>query len=391
MERLIRKYEDKLVAHGLCDPGAPLIGARDDAIRWNRDDARIPAMEEIFAGMNIASLLFARPAEPFFSIMERVAHSPEARAGCIRPQDSETRTFLHDIPVLDAFVPRDIIATLKRRKSAIVRSHGIVTYGTVSPEQAFVFFSSVCFSIYVKFFADYRDAVRAGTADAADRAVVERALASYESFVARIPESPRLMRGPFTEPDDCLAAIVEAGRMTVECRMVDSFFGNISYRLGDTVYISQTGSSLDELAGMIDPCPMDNSSCAAITASSELSAHRGIYRDPGVAAILHGHPKFAVIASLDCDDDACAHRGRCHVECARERFVGDVPIVPGEVGTGPHGLCNTLPPAMRGRRGAIVFGHGLFTTDAADFTDAFASLIDIERMCLEEYRRTITG
>ena len=59
--------------------------------------------------------------------------------------------------------------------------------------------------------------------------------------------------------------------------MVDSYFGNISYRDGNTIYISQTGSSLDDLAGCIDPCPVDGSTCAAITASSEYSAHRDIY------------------------------------------------------------------------------------------------------------------
>jgi hypothetical protein len=65
--------------------------------------------------------------------------------------------------------------------------------------------------------------------------------------------------------------------------------------------------------------------------------------------------------------------------------VGDVPIVPGEVGTGRYGLSRTLPPAVEGRRGAIVYGHGLFTVGRIDFTDAFANLVDIERMCLSAY------
>lgn len=384
---MIRKYESKLVAQGLCDPGAPLIGALDSHMSWNRDDARVAQLEEVFAGLAVTSLLFARPAEPYFSIVNRVAAS--AAGGCVKPQDSETRTFLHDIPVISEFSARGVVDALKRRKSVIVRDHGIVTYGTVGPEQAFVFFSSVCFSTYVKFFSDYRAAARAGTADAADAPIIENALRMYESFVSKVPRRPQLARGPFGDGDAAIAAIIEAGKLTVDCRMVDSFFGNISCRVGDTIYISQTGSSLDELAGMIDACPMDNSSCAAITASSELTAHRGVYESSPAGTILHGHPKFAVIASMLCEERDCAHRGRCHVECERERFVGDVPIVPGEVGTGPHGLCNTLPPAVRGRRGAIVYGHGLFTTGAVDFTDAFSGLIDIERMCLEEYRRSI--
>jgi ribulose-5-phosphate 4-epimerase/fuculose-1-phosphate aldolase len=178
----------------------------------------------------------------------------------------------------------------------------------------------------------------------------------------------------------------EAGRYTVEYRLVDSFFGNISYLLDDVLYISQTGSSLDELEACIDPCPLDGSSCAAITASSEFTAHREIVTTTGMRAVLHGHPKFAAILSMDCRKQDCEHAGRCHTSCPEKRFVEDVPIVPGEVGTGRFGLCNTLPPAMAGHRGVIVYGHGLFTVGRHDFTDAFTHLLDIERMCRETYR-----
>jgi len=171
----------------------------------------------------------------------------------------------------------------------------------------------------------------------------------------------------------------------VDYGLVDSYFGNISYRLDQTIYISQTGSSLDELAGCIDPCPLDDSSCAGITASSELVAHEEIYRNTANRAILHGHPKFAVILSMDCSDFDCINRGRCHIKCSKERLIEDIPIVPGEVGTGPTGLCHTLPPAIQGRRGVIVWGHGLFTVATVDFNEAFKQLLEIENMCREEY------
>jgi ribulose-5-phosphate 4-epimerase/fuculose-1-phosphate aldolase len=181
---------------------------------------------------------------------------------------------------------------------------------------------------------------------------------------------------------------------------VDSYFGNISYRLGDTILISQTGSSLDELGPCIDPCRMDGSSCAGITASSEYSAHKAVYEAEGNArAILHGHPRFSVILSLDCERLDCPRLGECHRACDTPRAVTDptggldVPIVPGEVGTGPFGLCNTLPQALVGtagdRRGAIVYGHGLFTLGAVDFRDAFATLMDVEHFCRAEYFRRV--
>ena len=154
-----------------------------------------------------------------------------------------------------------------------------------------------------------------------------------------------------------------------------------------TLYISQTSSSLDDLAGCIDPCPLDGSSCAGITASSELPTHLEIVNNSDLKAILHGHPKFSVIISMDCDRDDCLTRGLCHRRCPERRLLDDIPIVPGEVGTGPFGLCTTVPDAVLEACGAIVYGHGVFTTGKSDFNEAFSRLLTIENRSREEYFR----
>jgi ribulose-5-phosphate 4-epimerase/fuculose-1-phosphate aldolase len=187
-----------------------------------------------------------------------------------------------------------------------------------------------------------------------------------------------------------IRAMDQAGKMVVGYKLVDSFFGNISYLYGDTLYISQTSSSLDELVGHIDPCPLDNSTSAGITASSELPAHRDILQKTGHLAVLHGHPKFSVIMSMDCDRRGnCDREGECFRRCPEERDVRGYPVVPGEVGTGPFGLCRTVPPAIEEDRGVIVYGHGVFTTGARDFNQALQGLLDVERNCREEYLRRI--
>ncbi|RPI91970.1 MAG: rRNA adenine dimethylase, partial [Spirochaetales bacterium] len=78
-------------------------------------------------------------------------------------------------------------------------------------------------------------------------------------------------------------------------------------------------------------------------------------------------------------------RTQCHRLCPEQRFIRDIPVVPGEVGTGRYGICTTMPPALKSARGAIVYGHGLFTTGTDDFNEAFSNLISIELMCIEEY------
>jgi len=379
VRRLLEKYGAKLVNAGLAEAGVPLLGGLDAELEWNREDPAIPVLEEVFGGLSINSLLYSAPAEPYRSIIDFLASGD---TDLIRPEDSETRTFMHDLPVIDEFDPRLMIEKLRNRKSVIVRDRGVVTWGTVSPEQAFIFFSSVCFACFVKFFADHLVLARRGKVSPERERVFRNAVKRLDPYPE---EPPRLMTGPFRDREDVFRAVAQAGRLTVEHRLVDSFFGNVSLKWGDTLFISQTTSSLDELEGCIDPCPLDGSACTSITASSEFSAHRSILDLTGLDAILHGHPKFSVIMSMDCGRDDCPQRGVCHTSCPEERFIRDIPIVPGEVGTGRFGLCNTLPPAIRGNRGAIVFGHGLFTASREDFNEAFRNLLAIEGMCREEY------
>jgi ribulose-5-phosphate 4-epimerase/fuculose-1-phosphate aldolase len=171
----------------------------------------------------------------------------------------------------------------------------------------------------------------------------------------------------------------------VDRRLVDSYFGNISYVYDDRIFISQTGSSMDELEGCIDAVPLDGSSSVGITASSELSAHRSIYAETASRAILHGHPKFAVIMSMVSSPGVCTIGPG---EIMKDRIAG-IPVVSGDIGTGPSGLMHTVPAAMREGRGAIVYGHGVFTAGAQDFREPFERLCAIEQTSRDEYGRRV--
>ena len=382
MRTLCEKYAAKLTAQGLAPnegKDAPLVGGLDADLVWNREDPRTGVLSGLFSRLSINSLVFVRPAEPYRTILDFLAaRNPDG----IRPEDTETRTFLHDIPVCADFTAEAMAEQLKRRKVIVVPGQGVVACGTVTPEQGFVSVSSAVFSTFVLFFSDYLNRAR--------NVALDDEYAGVFSHVVRLLPEPRadlpsLAVGPFRDEDNVVAAMAEAGRKVVGYGLVDSFFGNISYRLDETVYISQTGSSLDELEGCVDPCPMDGSTTNGLTASSELSAHEDVYRRSGYDCILHGHPKFTVIMSMDCERDNCPNRGRCHIHCTECRTVDGVPIVPGEVGTGPTGLCHTLPPAMAQNGAAIVHGHGLFTAGNNDFNDPFARLLEIENRCRDLY------
>ncbi|WP_027175505.1 class II aldolase/adducin family protein [Desulfovibrio aminophilus] len=385
MDRILKSFAARLEAAGLAGPGDALFLGQDDAVACNepghpdRDVA-----EAALRALQASALACVRPAEPYRTILDfLLTRHPEI----ITPGDCETRLFLHDLPVAREFSTEAMTRALRRRKGAVLPGPRLAAPGSVGPEQAFVTVSSMCFAAFVLFFEEYLDDLRHG------RATQEQHTA-FAQAVPHLPkpraDRPALARGPFQDAPQTRRAMLEAGRATVKHGLVDSYFGNISYRMGGIVHISQTGSSLDHLAGCIDACPLDGSSCAGLTASSELAAHAGIYAaDPTAACILHGHPRFAVILSLDCDLPDCPDRGRCHLDCPRPRRAGGAPVVPGEVGTGPRGLCHTLPPALASERTAIVLGHGLFATGRTDFNEAFALLADTENACREEYFRRV--
>ncbi len=399
MEQLIHKYETKLIQAGLAEsrgPCRPIVGGLDHSLIWNRTGPETKVLAPLFSAMAINSLVFLRPRAPYDKIIGFLADQALLNDEPIQPTDCETRTFLHDLPVVPDFSTEIILKELKQRKCVIVAGNNnlghagpvgpaIVAHGTVSPEQGFVVASSVVFACFVKFFADYLFLLQTGSVPDAMHRIYDEML---PDLIQPPPEQPDLITGPLDTEEAVYEAMVQAGRKTVEYGLVDSYFGNISYCRNNILYISQTGSSLDELQGCIDPVPLDGSSSAGLTASSELTAHLETISRTGANAILHGHPRFSVILSMDCDPiqkQACKFSDRCHTHCPEQRLVNKIPIVPGEVGTGPTGLCHTLPGAFEKSSGVIVYGHGLFTLGKNDFTQAFAILLDVETQCQRTY------
>lgn len=383
MENILQKYAAKLVRAGLTESGGVLIGLRGAETAWSREGEDCAALETVMAVIDKQAILFAEPAEPYRTIIEYLA---ETSGGVIEPRDFETRIFLHDLPVLREFDPQAVAAVLKRRRSVVIAGRGVVTFGKASPEAAFVIYSSVCFACFVKFFSDTLYHVRRNSLDHRRRAVLKKVLERLDPPPAA---TGALMRGPFAAEGQILSAMEEAGRLMVDCRLVDSTFGNISYYADPVLYISRKGGALDELHGCIVSVTLADPSAPTQTASTEFPAHREIVLATDRRAVLHGHPKFAVILSMDCEKDDCEGRDACHTRCPHERSIGDIPIVAGEAGAGPFGLCRTVPPAMRDHPGVIVYGHGLFTAGKHDFNEAFERLATIENDCRREYFRRI--
>jgi ribulose-5-phosphate 4-epimerase/fuculose-1-phosphate aldolase len=382
MHNQIKKYICKLLSDRSAHPGMIAFVAQDDVMISRGEPTLAGIAADTLAGLNCLALCAARPALPFADLLLR-----RAAAGVheIIPRDTETRTFLHDIPLLRSSElgdrPAGVIAgLLGGRKGIVVEGIGIIASGALTVEQAYINWSSVFHSTFIKYLEDVlQDGFRLpGEAEAFDRFRTEWLLPLGADGL-------QFRSGPIADKSAILDEITRVGCYTVQRGLVDSFFGNISYSNGDLVYISQTASSLDELAGCIDPVPFENTSTVGITASSELVAHRSIFELTGCRAILHGHPRFAVVMSMLCEDQAGCTVKDCWRDCPKVRFLGGTPVVAGEIGAG--GIAKNVPPVIGGPGRAIVYGHGVFATGRTDFREAFQALVDVENWCRAEYFR----
>jgi len=376
-------YGAKLVSDRVAAPGRVALLAQDDVLLHYGADDLVTLGRELLPRLNVTALAIAAPARPCGDLLiARCAAGDEV----IVPRDTETRTFLHDIPIVrrppdGVHDPAHLASLLGGRKGIAVEGLGIIATG-VTPEQAYINVSSVYHALFVKLLLDLlRDGVRT--------AAEHELLADLRREVTAAPgmEGLSFRPGPLLKPEEILDEMARVGRYTVERGLVDSFFGNISCRAGAILYISQTASSLDALAGCIDPVPFDGSSTVGLTASSELPAHRRIYEMTEATTILHGHPRFAVILSMLCEHQADCRVVDCWKDCPAVRYLGGIPVVAGEIGAG--GLAKRVPPVIGATGRAIVFGHGVFTTGKDGFSEAFRALLEVEQWCQRDYFRLL--
>lgn len=377
------RYTAKLLADRSALPGTIAFAVKDDVLFAVGDEPAATLAEGVLARLNSLALVVARPPLPFADHLIR--RSPPASRQIV-PSDTENRTFLHDIPFIgreeqDERLAERIAGLLGHRKGVIVEGVGIVAVGAITVELAYINYSSVFHSTFVKYL---QDLLSDGFLLPGER---ESFAAFRREWLQPLTADGLTFRpGPLKEREEILDELARVGRYTVERGLVDSFFGNISCRSGGLIYISQTGASLDSLPGCIDPVPFDNSSTTGITASSELLAHRRIYETGGARTILHGHPRFAVVMSMLCEETGC-RVADCWKECPKVRFFADTPVVAGEIGAG--GLAKKVPPVISGPGKAIVFGHGVFTTGREGFEEPFRRMVEVENWCREEYFRRL--
>lgn len=380
----LSRYHHRLIRDGIATTNHCALVGKSLSLEAYGSNMEIVLGKEILALLPHTAIAIAKPDIGFIDLL---IHREGEGSGSLAPRDSETRGFLHEIPFMNAVEYRnrsasDIAAMLTKRKGIVIEGIGIIGTGALTVEQAYITISSIYHALFIKYLHDVlsyglRSDDEAGTI----KQVIDHCCrpVNYQNL-------PLADQVP-TSTGEARAVTIQTGKALVEAGLVDSFFGNISCVCDNKLFISQTGASLDELEGQIDPVPFDSSSTAGLTASSELPAHLGIIEQTGASVVLHGHPRFTVAMSLLCDIEGCSET-RCWQYCPLKRTIDGIPIVSGETGIG--GLETTLPPAMKEAGLAVVYGHGTFAIDSHSgsesgaFKEAFEKIARLENYCREE-------
>lgn len=158
--------------------------------------------------------------------------------------------------------------------------------------------------------------------------------------------------------------VARFGKKAVASGLTNSRFGNISLRCGGRIFITSTGSMLDELdynqvveVGLTEGlCPKN--------ASSETCVHLAIYRSTSFQAVIHTHSPYAVALSLLEEGFVEPIDGEGMI------FLGAMPIVLGGFGT--EELAESVSTALKSCNACIARGHGVFA-GGKSLSDAYTA------------------
>jgi len=177
--------------------------------------------------------------------------------------------------------------------------------------------------------------------------------------------------------------LIDVGRRLVERGYTDSFFGNISFRDGESMYITPRGSALERIHRE-DVVEVPLSGTYDERASSETPAHRYIYTHTDATAIVHAHPFFCVLCSFLVPDalESRTSEGRL--------FLPTLAFCEDAAGTETLGMNVVRACTQHHTHVAIARGHGIFAL-AHSLEQAYLYCVVAEHECRLWYHLSTAG
>ena len=167
--------------------------------------------------------------------------------------------------------------------------------------------------------------------------------------------------------------LIKTGELLHREGLVDARAGNLSIRVDDRVFITRTGANLGTLSPEdIVELPLHERHILEERASSEWIVHREIYLQTPHRAIVHTHPLYTVLISMQWD--------RIEPKDSEGRAIlGFVEVIP-EYPSGSLPLAQAVAQALRVSKLVVVKGHGVFSAGKDPF-EAYTLTSILERSC----------
>jgi L-fuculose-phosphate aldolase len=166
----------------------------------------------------------------------------------------------------------------------------------------------------------------------------------------------------------------DIGRDLYVAQLISSHGGNLSMRLGDRVVIKRRGAMLGNLKPHdLVETRLDKNDSGVALASTELLAHRTIYKMTPALAIVHCHPRLAVAFSLSRDEFV-------PIDNEASYLLKKVPVVTEEFASGTPEMANKVATALQNYKIIMLRGHGSFAIGQT-LDEAFFWTTTLEEAC----------
>lgn len=148
----------------------------------------------------------------------------------------------------------------------------------------------------------------------------------------------------------------DIGRDIYLGQLTSSHGGNMSVRIGNRIIIKRRGAQLGRLKREdFVETSLNSHDSEIMRASTELIVHRTIFQRTSALAVIHSHPRTAIVLSLSRDEII-------PIDVEGSYLLHKVPVVAAEFASGSQDMADHVAEALRKYKIIMLRGHGCFST-----------------------------
>lgn len=173
--------------------------------------------------------------------------------------------------------------------------------------------------------------------------------------------------------------LIGASRALYDRKLIHASGGNTSVRVGDVVWITQTGAELGKLTrDKLVKVDLEGNVLAGSAPSKEMDMHLAMYRArDNAGAVVHVHPTFAIaystLISEESRDAVPPYTAAFYVRAGRVPMIRYHP-------SGAHSLHEAVATLASGHHAILLRQHGVIVA-GADMSTAIGVVEEVEQCC----------